>query len=93
MARTIRRITGHVGGAAYLYYDRAFGGCSEFGDPVTSWNIPVPGLGHGTGDLDDSPHLDPEPPMADVIDWVSARATAFRDAVAALEHFALSEGA
>lgn len=83
-ARTIRRITGHIGGAVWLYYDRAFGDNAAFGQPIT-WNTPVPQLGgHGTLDLDDSPHLDPEPPMADVVAWASDRARTFRDATAAL---------
>jgi hypothetical protein len=84
-ARTIRRITGHVGGALWLYYDRVFGNYETFGDPITSWNTPIPELGVGTADLDDSPHLDPEPPMADVVAWATKRFRAFRDAVAALD--------
>src|SRR5262249_33689194 len=87
----IRRITGHVGGAAYLYYDRAFGNCEAFGEPITSWNIVAGDLPHGTADLDDSPHLDPEPPMANVVAWVSERARIFRDAVAALDDDELTQ--
>jgi hypothetical protein len=89
--RTIRRICGHVGGAAYLYYDRAFGGYATFGNPITSWNAPAGDLGHGTLDLDDNPHLDPEPPMSAVVAWVTERARAFRDASAALDDDQLTE--
>jgi hypothetical protein len=90
-ARTIRRITGHVGGAAYLYYDRAFGNGTIFGDPITTWNVPAGNLGVGTAELDDSPHLDPEPPMAAVVAWVTERGRAFRDALAALDDEGLVE--
>ena len=83
-ARTIRRIIGHVGGAAYLYYDRAFGGHADFGEPI-NWNIPAGNLGHGTLELAGSPHLDPEPPMADVVAWATERARIFWGAVAALD--------
>jgi hypothetical protein len=90
-ARTIRSITSHVGGAAYLYYDRVFGNYAVFGEPITSWNVPAGNLGVGTEDLD-SPHpIENEPPMADVIAWVSEHARAFREAVARLEDAALTE--
>ncbi len=84
-ARTIRQITSHVGGAAYLYYDRVFGNCAVFGDPITSWNVPAGNLGVGTEDLDSTHPLENEPAMAAVIAWVSERARAFRDAVAQLD--------
>ncbi len=84
-ARTIRAITSHVGGAAYLYHDRVFGYYAVFGDPITSWNVPAGNLGFGTEELDNTYPLENEPPMADVITWVSDRARAFRDAVAALD--------
>ena len=90
-ARTIRQITSHVGGAVHLYYDRVFGGYSIFGDPVMSWNVPAGNLGIGTGDLDSERRLEDEPPMADVIAWVTERARTFRDAVAQLDDDALIE--
>jgi len=88
-ARTIRGITSHVGGAAYLYYDRVFGGYSVFGEPITNWNVPAGDLGVGTEDLDSVHPLENEPPMAAVIAWVTERARAFRDAVAQLDDAAL----
>lgn len=90
-ARTIRQITSHVGGAACLYYDRVFGGCSVFGDPIASWNVPAGNLGVGTEDLDSTRPLENEPPMADVIAWVTERARAFRSAVAGLDDTGLAE--
>ena len=90
-ARTIRQITSHVGGAVYLYYDRVFGGHSIFGDPIESWNVPAGDLGVGTKDLDSTHSLENEPPMADVIAWVTERARAFRDAVARLDDANLTE--
>jgi hypothetical protein len=90
-ARMIRTITGHVGGAVYLYYDRVFGDRKAFGDPIASWNVPAGDLGVGTEDLDGVSPLENEPPMAAVVAWVSERARAFRDAVAGLDDDALSE--
>jgi len=90
-ARTIRQITSHVGGAVYLYYDRAFGNHVVFGEPITSWNAPAGNLGVGILDLDSDRRLENEPPMTDVIAWVSERARAFRDAVAQLDDAALIE--
>lgn len=90
-ARTIRQITAHVGGAAYLYYDRVFGNYAVFGDPITSWNVPAGNLGVGTEDLDSTGSLENEPPMADVIAWVTERARAFRDAVAQLDDADLTQ--
>lgn len=90
-ARTIRQLTSHVGGAAYLYYDRAFGNHAVFGDPITNWNVPAGNLGVGTLDLDSDRKLENEPPMAAVIDWVTERARAFRDAVAGLDDAGLLE--
>ena len=90
-ARTVRAITAHVGGAAYLYYDRVFGNCAVFGEPITSWNVPAGNLGVGTEDLQSSGHLENEPPMADVIAWVTERVRVFRDAVADLDDAALME--
>jgi len=90
-ARTIRAITSHVGGAAYLYYDRVFGNCAVFGDPITSWNVAAGNLGAGTEDLQSFGRLENEPPMADVIAWVSERARAFRDAVGGLDDAGLME--
>ena len=90
-ARTIRQITSHVGGAAYLYYDRVFGNCAVFGEPIESWNVPAGNLGVGTADLDSEHRLVNEPPMADVIAWVTECARAFRDAVAGLDDAALME--
>jgi hypothetical protein len=90
-ARTIRAITSHVGGAAYLYYDRVFGNCAVFGEPIESWNVPAGNLGVGTEDLESEHPLDNEPPMADVIAWVTERADAFRDAVARLDDAGLVE--
>jgi hypothetical protein len=89
--RTIRAITSHVGGAAYLYYDRAFGNCAVFGDPIRTWNVPAGNLGVGTADLDSTRPLENEPPMADVIAWVTERARAFRDAVAQLDDADLTQ--
>jgi hypothetical protein len=89
--RTIRQITGHVGGAAYLYYDRAFGGCAVFGEPITSWNVPAGNLGVGTEELDSVGGLENEPAMADVVAWATERARAFRDAVAQLDDDGLME--
>ena len=90
-ARTIRQITAHVGAAAYLYYDRVFGNYAVFGDPITSWNVPAGNLGVGTEELDNTYPLENEPPMADVIAWVTERARAFRDAVARLDDATLTE--
>jgi hypothetical protein len=84
-SRTIRQITAHVGGAAYLYYDRAFGGGMVFGNPVRGFDAPAGNLGVGTADLDSPKRLANEPPMADVVAWVTERARAFRDAVAQLD--------
>jgi len=89
--RSIRQITSHVGGAAYLYYDRAFGNHAVFGDPITNWNVPAGDLGVGTLDLDSDRRLENEPPMADVIAWVTERARVFRDAVAKLDDAGLQE--
>ena len=90
-ARTVRGITSHVGGAVYLYYDRAFGNYAVFGEPITSWNVPAGDLGVGTEDLDSVHRLENEPAMADVVAWVTERAAAFRDAVAQLDDAALME--
>ncbi len=90
-ARTIRGITSHGGGAVYLYHDRAFRNCAVFGDPVKSWNVPAGNLGVGTADLDSVGRLENEPPMADVIAWVTERHRAFRDAVAQLDDAGLME--
>jgi len=90
-ARTVRGITSHVGGAAYLYYDRAFGNYAVFGEPITSWNVPAGDLGAGTEELDSVHRLENEPPMAAVIAWVTERARAFRDAVAQLDDATLME--
>ena len=90
-ARTIRQIVGHVGGAALLYYDRVFGGFAQFGEPITSWDVPAGELGVGTGDLDSVGRLENEPAMADVIAWATARARAFRDALAELDDAGLEE--
>ena len=90
-ARTIRQITSHVGGAVDLYYDRVFGGYAVYGEPITSWNAPAGNLGVGTEDLDSTRPLENEPPMADVIAWITERARAFRDAVARLDDAALTE--
>jgi hypothetical protein len=51
-ARMIRTITGHVGGAVYLYHDRTFGGGTVFGEPAGNWNVPAGDLGVGAEDLD-----------------------------------------
>jgi hypothetical protein len=90
-ARMIRTITGHVGGAAYLYFDRVFGGGAVFGEPAGNWNVPAGDLGVGTEDLDSTSRLDNEPPMADVVAWVTERAGVFRDAVAELDDAGLTE--
>lgn len=90
-ARTIRQITSHVGGAAYLYYDRVFGNYAVFGDPVESWNVPAGNLGFGLEELDNTYPLEHEPPMANVIAWITERARAFRDAVAGLDDAGLTE--
>lgn len=90
-ARMIRTVTSHVGGASYLYFDRVFGSYAVFGDPIKSWNAPAGNLGVGTEELDSTRRLEKEPPMADVIAWVTERARAFRDAVAELDDAALSE--
>jgi hypothetical protein len=90
-ARTIRQLTGHVGGAVYLYYDRVFGGCKVFGEPIESWDVPAGDLGVGTDDLDSERRLPNEPPMAAVIAWATGCAHAFRDAVATLDDAALEE--
>jgi hypothetical protein len=90
-ARRIRQIASHVGGAAWLYHDRVFGNCATFGEPITSWNVEVPGLGYGTEQLDGYEALDPEPPMAEVVAWVTERARAFRYGVAGLDDVALDE--
>ena len=84
-ARTIRMLTAHVGGALWLYYDRVFGDCTVFGDPIMSWDAPIPELGVGTMDLDSPARLPNEPAMRDVIDWATGRFRAFRDAVADLD--------
>jgi hypothetical protein len=90
-ARTIRQITGHVGGAVYLYYDRVFGQGSVFGEPAADWNVPAGNLGVGTEDLDSTGRLENEPPMPDVVAWVTERARAFREAVAQLDDVGLTE--
>lgn len=90
-ARTIRQITAHVGGAAYLYYDRAFGNCAVFGDPIESWNVPAGNLGLGTSDLDSTGPIENEPPMPAVIAWATECARAFRDAVARRDDAGLTE--
>jgi hypothetical protein len=89
--RTIRQIAGHVGGAAYLYYDCAFGGRSVFGDPIVSWDVPAGDLGVGTAELDSPRRLDNEPPMRDVVGWVTERAKIFREAVSQLDDAGLTE--
>lgn len=89
--RTIRQITGHVGGAAYLYYDRVFGGGRVFGESDTNWNVPAGNLGVGTEELDSPGRLPNEPPMEDVIAWATERARVFRDAMAGLNDAALLE--
>jgi hypothetical protein len=90
-ARTIRQITGHVGGASWLYYDRVFGGGEVFGDPAQNFNVPAGNLGVGTEDLDSHGRLENEPPMADVIAWATERARMFRDAIATLDDAGLTE--
>lgn len=90
-ARTIRQITSHIGGSAYLYYDRAFGNRAVFGDPITNWNVPAGDLGVGTLDLDSDRMLENEPPMAAIVDWVTERARVFRDAVSKLDDATLME--
>jgi hypothetical protein len=90
-ARMIRGITGHVGGAAYLYYDRVFGGGAVFGEPAGNWNVQAGGLGVGTEDLESLDRLENEPPMAAVVGWATERAQAFRDAVAQLNDADLAE--
>jgi hypothetical protein len=90
-ARMIRTLTAHVGGAAYLYYDRVFGNGQVFGDPIATWNAPAGNLGYGTEDLQSHSRLDNEPPMADVVAWVTERAHAFRNALAELDDAGLDQ--
>jgi hypothetical protein len=90
-ARSIRTITGHVGGAVHLYYDRAFGNYAVYGEPITSWNVPAGDLGVGTEELDNTHPLENEPPMAEVVAWATERARAFRNAVAALDDADLAQ--
>jgi hypothetical protein len=90
-ARSIRALMAHVGGAAYLYHDRAFGGGAMFGDPPRDWNPPAGDLGFGMEDLEAYHPLENEPPMADVIAWATDGARAFRDAVDDLDDSALME--
>jgi hypothetical protein len=90
-ARPIRALVAHVGGAAYLYYDRVFGGSSAFGEPARDWNAPAGDLGLGIEDLETYGPIDNEPPMDDVIAWVTERARIFRNAIAELNDAALMQ--
>ncbi len=90
-ARTIRALTAHIGGAAYLYYDRVFGDCQVFGEPIRTWNVAAGDLGYGTEDLQSQARLENEPPMAEVVAWAAERVRTFRNAVAALDDARLDD--
>jgi hypothetical protein len=89
--RSIRTLVAHVGGALWLYYDRAFGSCEIFGDPIVSWNAQIDELGVGTEELQGPAPIVNEPAMADVVSWATARFRAFRDAVSALDDESIME--
>jgi DinB superfamily len=83
--RSIRTLVAHVGGSLWLYYDRAFGNCEKFGNPILSWDAHIDELGVGAEELQGPTRLANEPAMRDVVAWATARFRAFRDAVSTLD--------
>ena len=77
-SRSIRQIVAHIGACKYMYDNHGFG------DGSMTWEDPAGDLGVSMEDLQ-SRQLDPEPPMAAVIEWLREGHRRLRDHVAALD--------